>query len=108
MSDDQPTITDQARLLVVAAGQASFAAGEALEHYRDLIDSNDVSRFSGETVEIMGDALQSMIQFEMAAIDVAIARQDDDAPMRKRLSDQHADLNQLLGAVQRYLDGLIR
>ncbi|MFN7027877.1 MAG: hypothetical protein ACK4PC_00760 [Sphingopyxis sp.] len=107
MTDSQPTIAEQCRLLVLAAGQASFAAGEALEHYRDTIDSNQVSRFSGETVEIMADALQSTIQFEMAAIDVAIARQDDDAPMRKGLSEQHADLNQLLGAVQRYLDGWI-
>lgn len=105
MTDSQPTIAEQCRLLILAAGQASFAAGEALEHYRDTIDSNQISRFSGETVEVMADALQSAIQFEMAAIDVAIARQAEGALARKHLSDQHTDLNQLLGAVQRYLDG---
>lgn len=104
---EQPTVTEQCRLLATAAGQAGFGVGEILEHYRDVVDSNEVSRFFGETVEIMADALQSVLQFEMAAIDVAIARQDEDAPARKRLSEQHADLNQLLGAVQRYLDGWI-
>ncbi|QUM73311.1 hypothetical protein [Sphingopyxis granuli] len=107
MSEDQPTIADQCRLLIVAAGQAGFAVGEVLEHYRDAVDGNEISRFSGETVEIMADALQSVIQFEMGAIDVAIARQAEDAPSLKPLSEQHADLNQLLGAVQRYLDGWI-
>jgi len=106
MTDGQPTIAEQCRLLILAAGQASFAAGEALEHYRDTIDSNKVSRFSGETIEIFADALQSAIQFEMAAIDAAIARQDKGA-LAHSTALQHADLNQLLGAVQRYLDGWI-
>lgn len=107
MSEPQPTVAEQCRLLITAAGQAGFAVGEVLEHYRDTIDGHEVSRVSGETVEIMADALQSLLQFEMAAIDGAIARQDEDAPARMRLSEQHADLNQLLGAVQRYLDGWI-
>lgn len=107
MTEQQPTVAEQCRLLITAAGQAGFAIGECLEHFRDVVDGNEVSRFSGETVEIMADALQSVLQFEMAAIDIAIARQDEDAPARKRLSEQHADLNQLLGAVQRYLDGWI-
>lgn len=107
MTDGQPTITEQCRLLILAAGQASFAAGEALEHYRDTIDSDKVSRFSGETIEIFADALQSAIQFEMAAIDRVNARLPEGAPHRNALSEQHADLNQLLGAVQRYLDGWI-
>lgn len=107
MTEQQPTVAEQCRLLITAAGQAGFAVGECLEHYRDAVDADEVSRFSGETVEIMADALQSVLQFEMAAIDIAIARQDEDAPARKRLSEQHADLNQLLGAVQRYLDGWI-
>lgn len=105
MSDEQPTLADLCRLLITGAGQASFVAGEALEHYRDAVDSNEISRFSGETIELAADALQSLIAFEITAIEAAIARQPNDGPAPAHLTEQVADLNQLLGAVQRYLDG---
>jgi len=106
MSEQQST-ADLCRLLIGAAGQSAFAAGEALEHYRDSVDSNEISRFSGDTVELAADALQSLIGFEIAAIDIAIARHPEGAPARLHLSEHASDLNQLLGAVQRYLDGWV-
>lgn len=104
---EQQTPADLCRLLIIGAGQAGFAAGEALEHYRDATDSNEISRFSGDTVELAADALQSLIAFEIAAIDIAIARHPEGAPARMGLSEHASDLNQLLGAVQRYLDGWV-
>lgn len=104
---EQQSPADLCRLLIVGAGQASFAAAEALEHYRDAVDGNEISRFSGDTVELAADALQSLIAFEIAAIDIAIARHPEGAPARIGLSEHASDLNQLLGAVQRHLDGWV-
>lgn len=104
---EQQTPEDLRRFLIIGAGQAGFAAGEALEHYRDAIDGNEISRFSGDTVELAADALQSLIHFEIAAIDLAIARHPEGAPARIGLSEHASDLNQLLGAVKRYLDGWV-
>lgn len=104
---EQPTLAELSRLLIIGAGQASFAAAEALEHYRDALNSNALARFTGDTVELAADALQSLVHFELEAITAAAASQPKRALARKQLSEQAEALNQLLGAVQRYLDGWV-
>lgn len=112
MSTARPGLAELAALLFAGAGQAAFATGEMLEHARELVDAlgtdpaRKADRFPNETIELLADALQSAIGFELAAIDAAM-------PGAKALHNQHLlqeeseKLNQLLGAVTRFLDGWV-
>ncbi|KTE19730.1 hypothetical protein ATE67_13885 [Sphingopyxis sp. H050] len=110
MSAAQTKLAALAGLLFSGAGQAAFATGEMLEHARELVEvlgtdpTQKAHRFSNETIELLADALQSAIGFELEAIDAAML--DDRASHHQHLLEEESEkLNQLLGAVTRFLDG---
>jgi hypothetical protein len=106
MTPDAPTAAEIRSHLIAGAAQAGFAVGEALEQFRRMSDEDDLDRFHGETVELAADGLQAILRYEIGAID-AILKATPQITGARRLQQDAEDLNQLLGAVTRYLDGWV-
>lgn len=106
MTDEPRPPADIRAELVTGASQAGFAVGEALEHFRRMTEDDEIERFHGETVELLADGLQAILRYELGAIEAILAATPEIAGAR-RLRQDSEDINQLLGAVTRYLDGWV-
>lgn len=69
MNDDATAIEQHRAALMTAATQASGATFEILEHLRELAEEEHVSRFSGETAELLAEALGIVLDVEIAALE---------------------------------------
>lgn len=104
----EPESIEELRPLILsAAGQASAAAFDLIEHYRDTAEDALMSRFSNETAELLADALKSTVIVEIAGLDRAIASAETVGGKRssEMLREHRAHYNQLLGALDRFVDG---
>ena len=103
MSDGM-TVPQFREALLAAARSATAATFDMLEHHRDTQNDKHMSRFQNETCEILAEALGIALDVELAAIDRAITAALSDMAA-KALRDEQAMLNQLKGAVSRYIEG---
>lgn len=104
---DLQSIDELRPLILSAAGQASAASFDLIEHYRDTADDALMSRFSNETAELLADALKSTVTVEIAGLDRAIASAETVGGERstEMLREHRAHYNQLLGALDRFVEG---
>lgn len=107
MDEDTPLAEPDPRsLLLSAAAQAAFAIGEMLERARDYRDHPELEcwRFDGTVSEQLAEALSVALRVEIAGIDTGLAKADQPDWNDERLEERQA-LNQLLGAVDSYIEG---
>ena len=108
LDEVRPSVTELARLLVSAAGGAASAAGQLTEHFTDMSDSDRKLRLPEGAVDGLASALNSTLLVEIEAVDEDIRLLGTRNPMSANataiLIEQRAGLNQLTGALARFLD----
>lgn len=100
---EQPLTVEQHRAaLLTAATQASGATFEIIEHLRDLADAREISRFGGETPELLAEALGIVLDVEIAALQRYIESCDHEprGPL-----DELEMMGQMKAATVRFIEG---